>query len=105
MGILGQPIDRVDGRQKVTGKATYAAEFTVPGVLHAVLVESTVGAGQIISFDLTEAQAMPGVIRIITPQNAIRLAEQKGGAADRPCAAAAGHDGAVQRSARGCGGG
>ena len=44
----------------MTGKATYAAEFTVPSVVHAVLVESNVGAGQIISFDLTEAQAHAG---------------------------------------------
>jgi xanthine dehydrogenase YagR molybdenum-binding subunit len=78
MIILGQPIDRIDGRQKVMGTARYAAEFSVPRVVHAVLVESTIGAGQIVGFDLTDAQAMPGVLAIITPQNAIRLPMQKG---------------------------
>ncbi|HSU05369.1 MAG TPA: xanthine dehydrogenase family protein molybdopterin-binding subunit [Acetobacteraceae bacterium] len=78
MAILGQPIDRIDGRLKVTGAARYAAEFAVPDLVHAVLVESTIGAGQITDFDLTEAQAMPGVIAIVTPQNAIRLSDKKG---------------------------
>ena len=74
MSILGQPIDRIDGRRKVTGTARYAAEFAIPGVVYAVMVESTIGAGQITGFDLSEAGGMPGVIRIITPANAIRLA-------------------------------
>ncbi len=78
MGILGAPIDRVDGRLKVTGRARYAAEFGVPGAVHAVLVQSTVGAGTITGFDLAEAQAMPGVLAIVTPQNALRLANKKG---------------------------
>jgi xanthine dehydrogenase YagR molybdenum-binding subunit len=78
MSILGQPIDRINGRQKVTGTARYAAEFSVAGVVHAVLVESTIGVGQIVSFDLAEAQKMPGVLAIIAPQNAIRLPMQKG---------------------------
>ena len=40
--VIGQPISRVDGRQKVTGRATYAAEFHVPGLAHAAIVRSTV---------------------------------------------------------------
>ena len=78
MTIIGQPIDRVDGRLKVTGRAKYAAEFAVPDVVHAVLVQSTIGAGVITAFDLTAAQSLPGVLTIITPQNAPRLA-MKGG--------------------------
>ena len=52
MANIGQAIDRVDGRLKVTGRARYAAEFTVPDVVHAVLVQSTIGAGAITGFDL-----------------------------------------------------
>jgi len=73
MANIGQGIDRVDGRLKVTGQARYAAEFAVPGVVHAVLVNSTIGAGAITGFDLTAAQAMPGVLAIITPDNAPKL--------------------------------
>ena len=42
MAIIGRPIDRVDGQLKVTGAAKYAAEFSVPDAVHAVLVQSTI---------------------------------------------------------------
>ncbi len=74
--ITGQPIDRKDGRQKVTGAAQYAAEFPVPSVVHAVLVQSTVAAGQIAGFELATAQGMPGVLAIITPDNALPMKKQ-----------------------------
>ena len=71
--ITGQPIDRRDGRLKVTGAATYAAEFAIPATVHAVLVQSTVAAGEIVGFELAQAQGMPGVLAIITPDNAPKL--------------------------------
>ena len=78
MASIGKPIDRVDGHLKVTGRAKYAAEFASPDAVHAVLVQSTIGAGEIIAFDLDKAKAMPGVLAIITPDNALKLV-QKGG--------------------------
>jgi xanthine dehydrogenase YagR molybdenum-binding subunit len=75
---LGQGLDRRDGRVKVTGTAPYAAEFKVPGLVHAVLVQSTIGAGSIEGFDLDDAQRHPGVIAIITPENAARLHAEPG---------------------------
>jgi xanthine dehydrogenase YagR molybdenum-binding subunit len=71
--LIGQPIDRIDGRLKVTGAARYAAEFQLPGVVHGVLVLTTVGNGQVTGFDLSAAQGTPGVLRIITPENAVKL--------------------------------
>jgi xanthine dehydrogenase YagR molybdenum-binding subunit len=71
--IIGQPLDRVDGRLKVTGSAKYAAEFNLPGLVHAVLVQSTIAAGSITGFDLRQARHMPGVLAIITPDNAPKL--------------------------------
>jgi len=71
--MIGKPIDRIDGHLKVTGAAKYAAEFRVPGTVHAVLVQSTIAAGSISGFDLKEAQGMPGVLAIITPDNAGNL--------------------------------
>ncbi|MGA3400874.1 MAG: xanthine dehydrogenase family protein molybdopterin-binding subunit [Acetobacteraceae bacterium] len=73
MASIGKPLDRVDGRLKVTGAARYAAEFPVSGLVHAVLVQSTIAAGGIAGFDLAEAQGMPGVLAIITPDNAPKL--------------------------------
>jgi xanthine dehydrogenase YagR molybdenum-binding subunit len=78
MAMIGKPIDRIDARLKVTGAARYAAEFRVPGVVHAVLVQSTIAAGSITGFDLKEAQGMPGVLAIITPDNAGRLTHPDG---------------------------
>jgi xanthine dehydrogenase YagR molybdenum-binding subunit len=73
MAMTGKPIDRIDARLKVTGAARYAAEFHVPNVVHAVLVQSTIAAGSITGYDLKQAQAMPGVLTIITPDNAGKL--------------------------------
>jgi xanthine dehydrogenase YagR molybdenum-binding subunit len=71
--MIGKPIDRIDGRLKVTGAAKYAAEFHLPNAVHAVLVQSTIAAGSITGFELQEAQGMPGVLAIITPDNALKL--------------------------------
>ncbi len=71
--MIGRPVDRIDGRLKVTGAARYAAEFRVPNVVHAVLVQSTIAAGSIAGFELKEAEGMPGVLAIITPDNAGKL--------------------------------
>jgi len=73
MMTIGQSIDRVDGRLKVLGQATYAAEFEVPGMAHAVLVQSTVAAGKITGFDTAKARTMPGVLAIITTEDADKL--------------------------------
>ncbi|BBJ37771.1 hypothetical protein SSPO_004890 [Streptomyces antimycoticus] len=43
---VGAPLSRVDGRLKVTGKATYAAEYDVDGAVHAILVGSRIGRGR-----------------------------------------------------------
>ena len=49
--FIGRPISRVDGRQKVTGSATYTAEFRVPNLAHAAVVRSTIASGRIASID------------------------------------------------------
>ncbi len=72
--FIGQPISRVDGRQKVTGGATYAAEFDVRGQAHAAIVRSTVAKGRIASIDSAAAERAPGVIAVVTHRNAPRLA-------------------------------
>ena len=72
--FIGQPVSRVDGRQKVTGGATYAAEFDVPGQAHAAIVRSTIAKGRIASIDAASAEQAPGVVAVITHRNAPRLA-------------------------------
>jgi xanthine dehydrogenase YagR molybdenum-binding subunit len=75
--LIGQAIERSDGPFKVTGRARYAAEFPLQGLVHAVLVQSTVAAGRVLSVDVAEAAGMPGVIAIITHETAPRLGGRK----------------------------
>src|SRR5690348_10562178 len=72
--VTGLPLNRRDGRLKVTGRAKYAAEFAIDNLAHAVVVQSTIASGTISGFDLAAAQQAPGVIAILTPDNAPRLA-------------------------------
>src|SRR5258705_4128843 len=72
--FIGKPISRVDGRQKVTGQATYAAEFGSPGTVHGAIVRSTVANGRIASIDSAAAEKAPGVLAVLTHRNAPRLA-------------------------------
>jgi len=74
MAFLGQPVSRVDGRQKVTGGATYAAEFGVPGQAQGAIVRSTIANGHIASIDTAAAERAPGVVTVLTHRNAPRLA-------------------------------
>jgi len=70
---IGRPLPRVDGRLKVTGAATYAAEADVPGLAYAVQVVSTIAHGRIAALDASEAEAAPGVLAVLTHLNAPTL--------------------------------
>ncbi len=70
---IGQPLPRADGRLKVTGKATYTAEWQVPDLTYGAAVDSGIARGTIRHYDLEAARAAPGVLAIITPENAPRL--------------------------------
>jgi xanthine dehydrogenase YagR molybdenum-binding subunit len=73
MNTIGQPLDRTDGILKVTGRAQYAAEFPAAHLAHAVLVTSTIAHGRVASIDTAHADAMPGVLYVMTSRNAPRL--------------------------------
>ena len=62
-------INRVDGFAKVTGSATYSAEYKTPGVAYACLVGSTIAKGRIKSIDTKKAEWAPGVLAVITHLN------------------------------------
>ncbi|MES2742594.1 MAG: xanthine dehydrogenase family protein molybdopterin-binding subunit [Pseudomonadota bacterium] len=73
MTIIGQAVDRSDARLKVTGAATFSAEHAVPGMVHGVLVQSTIANGRIVDIDSRAAEALPGVLLVLTHHNATRL--------------------------------
>ena len=68
--IVGAPVDRVDGPLKVTGAARYPSDVCFPDLAHAALVQSTIAAGTISGSTPEQAQAAPGVLAVITHQNA-----------------------------------
>jgi xanthine dehydrogenase YagR molybdenum-binding subunit len=83
-GVVGQPMSRVDGRAKVTGAATYSAEYNqLPGLLHAVLKTSDVAKGRVTNIDTSAAQKAPGVVAIFTQQNLPKLAKTPNAPADK----------------------
>jgi xanthine dehydrogenase YagR molybdenum-binding subunit len=59
-------LDRVDGRAKVTGTATYSAEYKIPQTAYACLVGSTIAKGKINGIDTRKARWAPGVLAVIT---------------------------------------
>src|SRR5947208_8334939 len=67
---VGQSLTRVDGRLKVTGAAKYSAEFARPRLTYAALIQSTIAAGQVVEIDLSGAKRAPGVVEILTRENA-----------------------------------
>ncbi|MCA6091992.1 xanthine dehydrogenase family protein molybdopterin-binding subunit [Streptomyces sp. SCA3-4] len=74
---IGEGIDRVDARVKVSGRAAYPTDHDRPDLAHAVLVQSTVGAGRITAVDASSAKAAPGVLAVITHENAPELHEAR----------------------------
>jgi len=68
--IVGKPIDRVDGRLKVTGGARYAYEMQQENVLYGFVVEASIGKGTIRSIDTRAAEKAPGVALVLTHRNA-----------------------------------
>jgi xanthine dehydrogenase YagR molybdenum-binding subunit len=71
--LIGRPVERINGRLKVTGRARYAAEFKHANVAHGVLVMSSIANGKIRAIDARAAESQPGVLKVITHLNAPRL--------------------------------
>lgn len=71
--VVGPGVDRVDGPLKVTGGARYPSDMTLPNLAHAALVRGTIAAGRITAMDVSRASTAPGVLAVITHENAPRL--------------------------------
>ena len=83
-GVIGKPLDRIDGPLKVTGTATYAAEYQFANMAYGVLVGTKISAGKVVSIDVDAVKSIPGVIDVVTDfDRFIRVAAQ-GGATDAP---------------------
>ena len=63
---MGKPLPRIDGIIKVTGKARYTADVPAPKLLYGVIVTAAIPAGRVSDFDVVDALAEPGVVRVLT---------------------------------------
>jgi xanthine dehydrogenase YagR molybdenum-binding subunit len=73
MNAIGQPISRVDGRLKVTGRARYTADIPLAGATHAAIVHSAIANGRTVSIDTAAAEKAPGVLAVLTHHNMPRM--------------------------------
>lgn len=64
--VIGKNSIRVDAMEKVTGRATYAGDVYLPGMLMCKIMTSTRSHAKIVSIDTTAAEALPGVRCVIT---------------------------------------
>ena len=71
--MVGEAISRIDGLLKVTGTANYAMDFPVANAAYGFLIKSETAAGKILNIDKNAAEKSPGVIAVITHENALKL--------------------------------
>jgi CO/xanthine dehydrogenase Mo-binding subunit len=72
-GQIGRSIPRLEAVSKVTGRAEYAHNIRLPGMLTGKIVRSTVAHGRIKRIDISEAMAVPGVARIVTSEDIVKV--------------------------------
>lgn len=80
MTIVGQPVDRVEGPLKVSGRAPYAYEHyaIVPDPAYGVILGAAIPKGSILAIDVAEASVAPGVLAIVTYENAGAIGQPRG---------------------------
>lgn len=63
---MGARLPRKEDLRLITGKGKFVADFVLPGMLHAVFVRSEMAHARILSIDVTAAEALPGVVCVLT---------------------------------------
>lgn len=64
--VIGKRLPRIDGMIKATGGAKYAADFSLPGMLHGKILRSPFPHARIVNIDVARAETLPGVGGVIT---------------------------------------
>ena len=64
--VIGRPMPQVTAQEKVLGRAAYAGDLKLAGMLHAKLLRSPYAHARIVSVDTSAAQALPGVVAVLT---------------------------------------
>jgi len=66
---VGKSVRRHDAAAKVTGKAKYTRDFETADMLHAKILRSKIAHGYVKSYDISKAEALEGVIKVILPKD------------------------------------
>ena len=82
--VIGKPLARVDGPKKVSGTATYAAEYQFDNLAYGVLVGAKIAKGKVVAIDKDAAKAKSGVIDVVTDFDAFIRVSQQGGETEAP---------------------
>src|SRR5690606_9845408 len=69
LGGAGHAVQRVDARDKVTGAARYALDFSVAGMLYGHVVRSTRAHARVLEIDKKAALSVPGVAAVVTSED------------------------------------
>src|SRR5712672_2720527 len=77
------PVTALDGPDKVTGAARYTFDVTLPGMVHAKVLRSPHPHARIVAIDASRAEALPGVVAVVTGADAIKLPDPYYGVAIR----------------------
>jgi xanthine dehydrogenase YagR molybdenum-binding subunit len=83
-GVIGKPLDRVDGPLKVTGTATYAAEYEFANMAFGVLVGTKISSGKVVSIDVDAVKSIPGVIDVVVDFDRFIRVSAQGGETEAP---------------------
>src|SRR6478609_6771921 len=68
--VVGKPVSRVDGRERVTGAARYTYDIRPAGMLSAAILRSPHPHAHITGIDTTKAEQLPGVRAVLSSNNA-----------------------------------
>lgn len=71
--FVGKPVKRIEGLEKVTGKAKYAAEYHLKDLAYGVIISSKIAKGRILRIDSKQAELLPGVLSVVSHLNSPKV--------------------------------
>jgi xanthine dehydrogenase YagR molybdenum-binding subunit len=83
-GLIGGAVDRIDGPKKVSGTATYAAEYGFDDIAYGYLVSAPGARGEVTAIDVAAVRAIPGVIDVVIDFETFLRNSQQGGEKKAP---------------------
>ncbi|MEL7568691.1 MAG: molybdopterin cofactor-binding domain-containing protein, partial [Dehalobacterium sp.] len=71
--VIGHSVPRIDAREKITGKAIFASDFKLPGMLYGKVLRSPYPHARILNIDTSAAERLPGVKTVVTAKDTLQV--------------------------------